>query len=59
MLRLAFAVFAALVVPGAAHAKDADPFYLPQPNQPFDGKVDTRIGELEFDNQYPSKACMV
>ena len=51
MLRLTFAVFAALVVSGAAHAKsDADPFYLPQPNQPFDGKVDTRIGELEFGN---------
>jgi hypothetical protein len=26
-----------------------------QPNQPFDGKVETRIGKLEFDNQYPSK----
>jgi hypothetical protein len=24
----------------------------------FDGKVDTRIGKLEFDNQYPSKASM-
>ncbi len=54
MLRLAFAVFAAFIICGAAHAKsDADPFYLPQPNQPFDGKVDTRIGKLEFENQYP------
>ena len=32
-----------------------DRFYLPQPNQPFDGKVETRIGVLEFSNQYPSK----
>ena len=32
-----------------------DRFYLPQPDQPFEGKVNTRIGELEFNNQYPSK----
>ena len=36
-------------------ASTPDPFYLPQPDQPFDGKVKTRIGTLEFDNQYPSK----
>jgi hypothetical protein len=36
-------------------ASQPDPFYLPQPDQPFEGKVDTRIGELEFSNQYPSK----
>jgi len=35
-----------------------DRFYLPQPDQPFEGKVDTRIGTLEFDNQYPSKESM-
>jgi hypothetical protein len=28
---------------------------LPQEDQPFEGKVDTRIGKLEFSNQYPSK----
>jgi hypothetical protein len=35
-----------------------DPFYLPQKDQPFEGKVDTRIGNLEFENQYPSKDSM-
>jgi hypothetical protein len=35
-----------------------DPFYLPQADQPFEGKVDTRIGTLEFSNQYPSKDSM-
>ena len=35
-----------------------DRFYLPQPEQPFEGKVDTRIGTLEFSNQYPSKESM-
>jgi hypothetical protein len=35
-----------------------DRFYLPQPNQPFEGKVDTRIGTLEFSNQYPSKETL-
>ena len=35
-----------------------DPYYLPQANQPFAGKVDTRIGTLEFNNQYPSKESM-
>jgi hypothetical protein len=37
---------------------DSDRFYLPQSDQPFDGKVETRIGKLEFDNQYPSKDSM-
>ena len=36
----------------------SDPFYLPQANQPFEGKVDTRIGTLEFKNQYPSSESM-
>jgi hypothetical protein len=40
-----------------AHVKP-DRFYLPQTDQPFEGKVDTRIGTLEFDNQYPSKESM-
>lgn len=31
-------------------------FFLPQADQPFEGTVDTRIGTLDFDNQYPSKA---
>ena len=35
-----------------------DRFYLPQPDQPFEGKVDTRIGTLEFNNQYPNKKSM-
>jgi hypothetical protein len=32
-----------------------DRFFLPQKEQPFDGKVETRIGTLEFENQYPSR----
>ena len=35
-----------------------DPFYLPQVDQPFGGTVETRIGKLEFDNQYPSTAIL-
>ena len=47
------------VLCGVARAQSQpDRFYLPQPNQPFDGKVNTRIGTLEFDNQYPSKESM-
>jgi hypothetical protein len=45
---------AALYGPASAASKP-DPFYLPQPKQMFDGTVDTRIGKLKFDNQYPSK----
>jgi hypothetical protein len=37
---------------------ESDPFYLPQANQPFEGKVETRIGTLEFNNQYPSNESM-
>ena len=49
-----------LAVNGAAVAQseNADPFYLPQAKQPFEGKVDTRIGTLEFSNQYPSNESM-
>jgi hypothetical protein len=48
-----------LALCGAAVAQSKpDRFYLPQPDQPFEGKVDTRIGTLEFDNQYPSKESM-
>ena len=43
-----------LFAPGLTQAKP-DRFFLPQPDQPFEGKVDTRIGKLEFSNQYPSK----
>jgi hypothetical protein len=39
-------------------ASKTDRFYLPQQDQPFEGKVKTRIGKLKFDNQYPSKASM-
>ena len=35
-----------------------DRFYLPQADQPFEGKVDTRIGSLEFNNQYPTKESL-
>ena len=46
-------------VQGQALAQSApDRFYLPQPDQPFEGKVETRIGELGFSNQYPSKESM-
>jgi hypothetical protein len=44
---------------GEAVAKpEPDPFYLPQPDQPYQGKVETRIGKLEFENQYPTKKSM-
>jgi hypothetical protein len=36
----------------------SDRFYVPQPEQAFDGAVKTRIGTLNFDNQYPSKESM-
>ena len=36
----------------------SDRFYLPQSDQPFEGEVETRIGTLEFSNQYPSKKSM-
>ena len=35
-----------------------DPLYLPQADQTFEGKVETRIGTLEFKNQYPSNESM-
>lgn len=35
-----------------------DRFLLPQADQPFECTVDTRIGTLDFDNQYPSKASV-
>jgi hypothetical protein len=48
-----------LVLCGSAFAQSKpDRFLLPQPDQPFEGKVDTRIGTLEFTNQYPSKESM-
>ena len=47
------------VVCGSALAQSTpNRCYLPQQDQPFEGKVDTRIGTLEFSNQYPSKASM-
>jgi hypothetical protein len=39
-------------------SQHADRFYLPQPDQPFEGTVDTPIGTLEFSNQYPSMASL-
>jgi len=48
-----------LALCGTALAQsNSDRFLLPQPDQPFEGKVDTRIGPLDFSNQYPSKASM-
>ena len=50
------AVSVALALCGSIFAQQqADKFYLPQTDQPFEGKVETRIGTLEFSNQYPSK----
>ena len=43
-------------VSGAVAQTENDPFYLPQAKQAFEGKVDTRIGTLEFENQYPAVA---
>jgi hypothetical protein len=54
-----FCAAISLALCGAAIAESKpDRFYLPQPDQPFEGKVDTRIGTLEFSNQYPSKESM-
>jgi len=39
-------------------ASKSDRFYVPQPDQAFDGRVHTRIGTLKFKNQYPSKESM-
>ena len=48
-----------LVAGGTVSAQSApDKFYLPQPDQPYEGKVDTRIGTLEFNDQYPSKESL-
>jgi hypothetical protein len=41
-----------------AQQTTTDRFFLPQPDQPFEGQVDTRIGTLEFSNQYPSKESL-
>ncbi len=50
---------ASLLASGAAVAQSQpDRYYLPQPDQPFEGTVDTPIGTLEFRNQYPSKQSM-
>ena len=57
--KIGVAVTLSLAVNGAVVAESKfDPFYLPQANQPFEGTVDTRIGTLEFNNQYPSKDSM-
>jgi hypothetical protein len=39
-------------------ASKSDRFYLPQPEQAFEGTVHTRIGTLKFKDQYPSKESM-
>jgi hypothetical protein len=36
-------------------ASKSDRFYVPQPEQAFEGTVHTRIGTLKFKDQYPSK----
>jgi hypothetical protein len=41
--------------PSANYQLESEKYYLPQPEQVFDGKIETRIGELEFENQYPTK----
>jgi len=50
-------IYSSLMLSLSATAS-ADKFYLPQSDQPFEGNVDTRIGTLEFNNQYPSKKSM-
>ena len=53
-IRVAGALFVLLVgllgsMPHLATAQaQEDRFYLPQPTQPFEGKVETRIGTLEY-----------
>ena len=59
-IRITGVLFVLLVsMPHLATAQaQEDRFYLPQPDQPFEGTVDTRIGTLEFRNQYPSKQSL-
>ena len=52
------AAMMSFAVSGAVAQTENDPFYLPQAKQAFEGKVDTRIGTLEFENKYPSKKSM-
>jgi hypothetical protein len=57
--KIGMVVILSIVLSGIAVTQSkSDPFYLPQANQPFEGKVDTHIGTLEFNNQYPSKESM-
>jgi len=59
MVRLLLITCIALALTGTAIAQSGpDHFYLPQPKQPFEGEVETPIGTLEFENQYPSKESM-
>ena len=52
-------IIVSLVLCGTSFAASKpDRFYVPQPEQAFDGKVKTRIGKLKFKNQYPSKESM-
>ena len=52
------ALTAAMMTTAVSAQQNSDRFLLPQPDQPFEGKVETRIGTLEFSNQYPSKASV-
>jgi hypothetical protein len=56
---LLLTVVASLVLCGTSlAASNSDQFYLPQPDQAFEGTVHTRIGTLKFKDQYPSKESM-
>ena len=57
-IRIAGVLLAAGCVMCATAQAQEDRFLLPQPIQPFEGKVETRIGTLEFSNQYPSRESL-
>ena len=57
-IRIAGVLLAAGCVMCATAQAQEDRFFLPQPTQPFEGKVETRIGTLEFSNQYPSRESL-
>ena len=59
MLGVCLTATTSIVMSGASIAQtESDRYYLPQSEQPFEGTVDTRIGKLEFRNQYPSKQSL-
>ncbi len=58
IILLAIAVVCSFAISQVNAKVKPDRFYVPQPNQAFDGEVKTRIGTLNFNNQYPGQESM-